>query len=1084
MERSENLTPEPICNENTSDFVKMAGDGATVTATETDTVTDELDRDTGIPTTMLTPPPTSEPLLLNGSSRSSTNGSDLQQFTGDGDDEIAQLQLQSSSSPLASPSSSLPPPSAEQDQVDDEHSNHSTNSDSIDSKSLIINEGPEDSIDNVCNAVDRTIVDDYAIDADSADTAIACDQDKDDEDRDDKENVDDDSKSEAEATTTTDVLYDECSRLQTDEGDTHLEGEMTSAENNSADQSPVIADEVDVDADVDNDVIPNSDGEDSRQDIKSDIESRSNVETITESTSMSVEEEEIVPSQAVNGIQQTPPASPPAAASPTEQSMFTLNDDATDEPDNCLANALHIEHKKLKRKLSTTSADEDDSYETLKKQMKYDQTAATAAASSLDSNEIDNDSNQIDVVADLISNHVTEHNQIPVRCDSSLGSTNIIQNESDSSSPSPSPSPSPSLSIDVEADQAPSIEHEEQSDQVIPNDEAHLNANASVDTDDVDVNENVNVDGMDVLLATKDTIHENNDDDDDGDDNTHDHKHMNGHMNHQLESNSLAENEELKAPPQQQYKQQQNIAYSMAEESVESEFTSKIAPSSPSLSLLSSSSSLSQSQSQSQTHLQHVNSSETPVAQQNDEDGGGDADNADDDDDDDDDEDNLVINDTNNLNSDPDPDPDPVLNQMESNHLTEEYRIEDTHAPMAEQRPETSNSIDGFANSGVVDSMTCPSTNNIRNSTPSPQPSPLPPPTSSLYNRNKSLDLPNKRSIKSIDNRFSQQPLNQLTECNRRNAIAATSPSATAAAHFRVRRQVFLCSACGTYYEKWNLFYHIREVHNKFICLYENCLGIFSSAEKLVVHLESKHVRRPHIYEHTDDLLRMVHNQCFLMCCDCEHIFTENDANDVTGHVCETFKRPCLVCGLKSHKSNCSALNSRKAIKLKSKRTAMIDPSMQMPHSQHLQSQPLPTQPLMQVNSNLNPHLHPHPHPNHMTQQQTFLRNALLGQESRLNQHGQPGIASNAPMLVSLPIPPHPSQMTMPMQHQLQPQPQPHQQFPTQYPVPSFNGNIVQSPSVSFNDHFICFMVIFPFMPLLIFAFAFPFASLRFRNYS
>lgn len=51
-------------------------------------------------------------------------------------------------------------------------------------------------------------------------------------------------------------------------------------------------------------------------------------------------------------------------------------------------------------------------------------------------------------------------------------------------------------------------------------------------------------------------------------------------------------------------------------------------------------------------------------------------------------------------------------------------------------------------------------------------------------------------------------------------------------AQIRITRKVFLCSACGTYYENWNLFHHIRETHKRFICLL--CLGIFPSSERLV----------------------------------------------------------------------------------------------------------------------------------------------------------------------------------------------------------------------------------------------------------
>lgn len=123
-------------------------------------------------------------------------------------------------------------------------------------------------------------------------------------------------------------------------------------------------------------------------------------------------------------------------------------------------------------------------------------------------------------------------------------------------------------------------------------------------------------------------------------------------------------------------------------------------------------------------------------------------------------------------------------------------------------------------------------------------------------------------------------------------------------AQIRITRKVFLCSACGTYYENWNLFHHIREVHKRFICLL--CLGIFPSSERLVNHLEVKHATKPDIYEQKQQLLDTIRDQCYLMCCVCEHIFCESD--DFTNHSCENYIQPCSLCGLKFiHKPNCKA---------------------------------------------------------------------------------------------------------------------------------------------------------------------------------
>lgn len=109
-------------------------------------------------------------------------------------------------------------------------------------------------------------------------------------------------------------------------------------------------------------------------------------------------------------------------------------------------------------------------------------------------------------------------------------------------------------------------------------------------------------------------------------------------------------------------------------------------------------------------------------------------------------------------------------------------------------------------------------------------------------------------------------------------SIVAAAPST----NFRVTRKVFLCSACGTYYENWNLFLHMLEVHKRFICLY--CLGMFSHSEKLSQHLTVKHSCIPGYRESLEDFFHLYKEPCFLMCCDCEKVFSEQD--NFFSHVC------------------------------------------------------------------------------------------------------------------------------------------------------------------------------------------------------
>lgn len=122
-------------------------------------------------------------------------------------------------------------------------------------------------------------------------------------------------------------------------------------------------------------------------------------------------------------------------------------------------------------------------------------------------------------------------------------------------------------------------------------------------------------------------------------------------------------------------------------------------------------------------------------------------------------------------------------------------------------------------------------------------------------------------------------------QCNAEAPAASEGTNCTnsvPSTNFRVTRKVYLCSACGTYYENWNLFLHMREVHKRFICLY--CLGMFSQPEKLSQHLMVKHNCVPGYRNTLDDFLELYKEPCFLMCCDCERVFSEQE--NFFNHVC------------------------------------------------------------------------------------------------------------------------------------------------------------------------------------------------------
>ncbi|XP_073982140.1 misexpression suppressor of ras 4 [Rhodnius prolixus] len=104
--------------------------------------------------------------------------------------------------------------------------------------------------------------------------------------------------------------------------------------------------------------------------------------------------------------------------------------------------------------------------------------------------------------------------------------------------------------------------------------------------------------------------------------------------------------------------------------------------------------------------------------------------------------------------------------------------------------------------------------------------------------------------------------------------------------NIKLTRKVFLCSACGTYYEHWNLFLHMREVHRRYICLY--CLGMFSVAEKLSEHLIQKHKITHQNFCNLEDFQKHSYQTFFMLCLTCDKVFSEMD--DFCGHTCSNKK--------------------------------------------------------------------------------------------------------------------------------------------------------------------------------------------------
>lgn len=98
-------------------------------------------------------------------------------------------------------------------------------------------------------------------------------------------------------------------------------------------------------------------------------------------------------------------------------------------------------------------------------------------------------------------------------------------------------------------------------------------------------------------------------------------------------------------------------------------------------------------------------------------------------------------------------------------------------------------------------------------------------------------------------------------------------------------RRVFQCSSCNTYYEDWNLFLHMRNVHNRFICLL--CLGLFPNAKRLAKHLLNRHGLKDNQFQSTTDMMEWNEQRpCHMMCVACESVEECVDGEQAKVHSC------------------------------------------------------------------------------------------------------------------------------------------------------------------------------------------------------
>ncbi|XP_060528883.1 uncharacterized protein LOC132703566 [Cylas formicarius] len=115
-----------------------------------------------------------------------------------------------------------------------------------------------------------------------------------------------------------------------------------------------------------------------------------------------------------------------------------------------------------------------------------------------------------------------------------------------------------------------------------------------------------------------------------------------------------------------------------------------------------------------------------------------------------------------------------------------------------------------------------------------------------------------------------------LIRCNSVQSVVERAPeNENSCSAFKLTRKVFLCSACGTYYENWNLYMHMLEFHRRYICLY--CLGMFSILEDLCQHIQSRHNLEPGVKNSLDEFFSVYNEPCYIICCECNKLFNEQE---------------------------------------------------------------------------------------------------------------------------------------------------------------------------------------------------------------
>ncbi|XP_016994627.2 uncharacterized protein MESR4 [Drosophila takahashii] len=156
------------------------------------------------------------------------------------------------------------------------------------------------------------------------------------------------------------------------------------------------------------------------------------------------------------------------------------------------------------------------------------------------------------------------------------------------------------------------------------------------------------------------------------------------------------------------------------------------------------------------------------------------------------------------------------------------------------------------------------------------------------------------------------------------------------------KERFFRCAQCSSVHQCWHFFLHMREVHQRYICLY--CNHVYPSVEKLSLHLENKHdIDQSHFAKDAWALQQKTEDRArHLVCCTCQATFVQG--SEFEDHDCAQLMQPCALCGQKGcHAMGCKN-NKRKPLRRRRKVRRQPEQPLPPPLQQVVEQPPAPTE--------------------------------------------------------------------------------------------------------------------------------------------